>query len=75
MKSTQSIDATKLLADVDAVRKARGLTWNGVFHQTYITNLSQVRRGIRSLTVDSAQTLASWAGLNLASYTKARPAA
>lgn len=68
MKSTATINATRLLAAVDAVRAQRGVTWNKVFHQTYITNLSQVRRGLKPLSLTNAQTLATWAGLDLRQY-------
>jgi len=68
MKSTQNIDAARLLHDVDAVRISRGVTWNQVFHQTWITNLSQVRRGLKPLSLTNAHKLAEWAGLDLRQY-------
>ena len=68
MKSTQNIDAARLLHDVDAVRISRGVTWNQVFHQTWITNISPIRHGKKPLTAANAHKLAEWAGLDLGQY-------
>ena len=68
MKSTATINATRLLAAVDAIRTQRGVTWYRVWRQTYITNFSEIRRGLMPLSRANAQTLATWAGLDLRQY-------
>ena len=68
MKSTSTIDSKRLLHDVDAVRISRGVTWYRVWRETYITNFSHIRRGLMPLSRANAQTLAQWAGLDLAVY-------
>ena len=62
------IDCARLIAAVNAVREERQMSWYGVRRKTYITNLNEIVSGKRNLSRNAAETLATWAELDLGAY-------
>jgi hypothetical protein len=56
------------LADLNAVRVARGLKWYSVFRQTGLSGVRNATKRAHGFGQASYATLATWAALDIATY-------
>lgn len=72
MPRTSAFDTQGFYAAIDAVRAARGVTWHGVWRQTYVENCTSAKKRTRALRPEDRAALAAWAGIDTAAFERKR---
>ena len=66
-----TFDTARFLADIEAVRVAREVTWDRIFRETacaYAYISRPARANIKRISVDTMAVMATWAGLDVSDY-------
>jgi len=67
-RTNSSFDTAGFYQALDVVRQARGLSWYGVWRQTFVENCTSAKKRTRPLRSEDRATLATWAGLDASAF-------